>query len=46
MAEGTSFSLYVRFRTSRRRSALWDEQKKSGALQPIGGAIGEAVTPK
>jgi len=45
VAEGTSFSLYVRFRTSRRRSAHLDEQKKSGAMQPIGGAIGESVTP-
>lgn len=46
VAEGTSFSLYVRFRTSRRRSAHLNEQKKSGVLQPIGGAIGESVTPK
>lgn len=41
VAEGTTFSLYVRFRTSRRRSAHLDEQKKSGVLQPIGGAIGK-----
>lgn len=34
VAEGTSFSLYVRFRTSRRRSAHLDEQKKSGLQQP------------